>query len=395
MRSWQANESKLIELIQHLGELTFSDEKITLKTFTSDLYDQMMKESQADSYPILFDADNFEKFKECIGENNIGEYVIAFDVSPYQFMDGEDRQILNIKQSNTKFINDLQFSIITIEYSEDNNLKKSHFISKNNPEIKNVLELIKKSIPIEQIEEKLKRYYRLRVKPYNETFWDKDWSGNRYARKYDSPSGIDGVTINLFNKYIPDYYKLGDSPLIIDVGGGKGRVARKLIAEAEKLGVKLKYILIEPCKSQCEIAELNLTNYPHVVFAGTLQDFISAIQNKTSTEYKILKKKLLFDMDVDIDHVIGNVDLIVSSGGPFNTLVVSYEKAQKNAIDAFTMLCDHGAVIATGLTSLLLSKKDLERIGFNVQNCVASKLDIKISESTAYLPAYVMKKGSI
>ncbi|WP_133128525.1 hypothetical protein [Legionella nagasakiensis] len=385
--------SELIELINNLGCLTFNNEVVISNPV---LLSPEMREQAIDyalnteKFVMLMDADNFKKFKGLIGENKIAEHTITLDISQYQLRDNQGRQILSIKESHTKFIKNQQFAITTIEYSENNQIKKMHFISKKMPEIDHLLDKLKKNLPLECVEEKVKRFYRLSARPHDKSFWAKDWNESKYTAQYSDPKGIDSITVNTFNKYLHKHCRTGDDLILVDVGGGKGRVALKLIEEARRANIELKYILIEPDVPQCREAASSLGEKA-VVFAGTLQDFIATTQDITSEQYDLLEKALR-KIGVNINEVVGNSDLVISSGGPLNIQVVSYQIAHQNAQDFFRMIHAQGAVIATGLTMLLLSKKNLEKIGFKVENCVASKLSQAISESTTYHPAYVMMK---
>ncbi|KTC99166.1 class I SAM-dependent methyltransferase [Legionella erythra] len=373
--------AKIVESIHALGELTFNNKTLggidTLSAKTIEVTHGLF------SFVIPLTNEQFKQFKTYFGEDRFCEYSLSLDISAYAIQDHCGRGVLTLKLSQTKFTHNQRLTILTVECLDGKQGQKIHYIAKNKQELNEAFRALRLQLPIKQIEEKLRRYYRLRAKPHPSSFWGKEWGLDKYCLPYSAPGGIDTVTVDTFRSYMTD--RALSEAVVLDVGGGKGRLAAKIVLEAARMGIDLKYILIEPDLSQCEAAWSLLKSCSQVrVFHGTLQDFMSRPEDKALEEGLVENQSLK-----------GRVDLIISCGGPLNNQVVSYETAYTNACDYLTMLSFGGAVIATGLTSLLLSKKNLESIGFQVERCVAAKRDQTISESTTYHPAYVMSKPAI
>lgn len=377
--------AKIVEHIHALGELTFNNKTLDgIDTLSA----KTIKATRGlFSFVIPLTKEQFKQFKTYFGEDRFCEYSLSLDISAYAIQDHRGRDVLTVKLSQTKFTHNQRLTILTVECLDGKQRQKIHYIAKNKQELNEAFRALRLQLPIEQIEEKLKRYYRLRAKPHPDSFWSKEWSLDKYCLPYSAPGGIDTVTVDTFRSYMTA--RALSEAVVLDVGGGKGRLADKLLHEATRMGIDLKYILIEPDLSQCEAAWFLLKSYPQVqVFHGTLQDFMARPRDKELQEP--------FSECLVEDHSLkGRVDLIISCGGPLNNQVVSYDTAYTNACDYLTMLSQGGAVIATGLTSLLLSKKNLESIGFQVEHCVAAKHNQAISESTTYHPAYVMSKPAM
>lgn len=377
--------AKIVESIHALGELTFNNKTLggidTLSAQTIEATSGLF------SFVIPLTNEQFKAFKTLFGENRFCEYSLSLDIRAYAIRDHHERDVLTLKLSQTKFTHNQRLTILTVECLDGKQGKKIHYIAKNKQELNEAFRALRLKLPIEQIEEKLKRYYRLRAKPHPSSFWSKEWALDKYCLPYSAPGGIDTVTVDTFRSYMTD--RALSEAVVLDVGGGKGRLANKIVLEATRMGIDLKYILIEPDLSQCEDAWSLLKSYSQVqVFHGTLQDFMARPHDKELQEP-------FGECPVEDQSLKGRVDLIISCGGPLNNQVVSYDTAYTNACDYLTMLSLGGAVIATGLTSLLLSKKNLESIGFQVEHCVAVKRNQTISESTTYHPAYVMSKPAM
>ncbi|MFC7782591.1 hypothetical protein [Legionella taurinensis] len=374
--------AKIVERIQALGELSFNNKALCgIDTLSA----KTIEEARGlFSFLIPLSHEQFKSFKTLFGDDRFCEYSLSLDIRAYAIKDHRGRDVLTIKQSQSKFTHNQRLTLFTVEYLDEKKVQKTHYVAKNKHDLNDAFRALRLQLPIQQIEEKLKRYYRLRAKPHPNSFWGKEWGLDKYTTPYSAPGGIDAVTVDTFRKHMTN--KASSEALVLDVGGGKGRLADKLLREAQCMGIELHYVLIEPDLSQCEAAEALLKIYPQVVvFHGTLQDFMTSLDDKTVQDG-------LHQAQFDESVVKGGVDLIISCGGPLNNQVVSYDTAYANACDYLAMLAEGGAVIATGLTSLLLSKKNLESIGFRVENCVAAKRDQTISESTTYHPAYVMQK---
>ncbi|QRN03046.1 hypothetical protein GH742_03740 [Legionella sp. MW5194] len=374
--------AKIVERIQAFGELSFNNKALCgMDTLSA----KTIEEARGlFAFLIPLSHEQFKSFKTWFGEDRFCEYSLSLDISAYAIKDHRGRDVLTIKQSQSKFTHNQRLTLFTVEYLDEKKRQKTHYLAKNKPELNDAFRALRLQLPIQQIEEKLKRYYRLRAKPHPSSFWGKEWGLEKYTTPYSAPGGIDAVTVDAFRNHMTN--QALSEALVLDVGGGKGRLADKLLSEAQCLGIDVRYILIEPDLSQCEAAEALLKTYPQVmVFHGTLQDFMTRIKDKAVQDG-------LCQAQLDEPGIKGGVDLIISCGGPLNNQVVSYDTAHANACDYLAMLAEGGAVIATGLTSLLLSKKNLESIGFRVESCVAAKRDQTISESTTYHPAYVMCK---
>lgn len=167
---------------------------------------------------------------------------------------------------------------------------------------------------------------------------------------------MDDITLDAFENQVLDK-NLNNALIVIDVGGGKGRLAKKLLALADSKNIRLNYFLVEPDQSQCEEARKNLKSYFHnansnnvisnvEIFEGTFEQFLSSDLGMS------LKEKC---------------DVVISSGGPINIQVVSMEEAKKSMQGIRGLIAPEGVVIAQGKSDLLLKRKDLENnYGFNV-----------------------------
>jgi len=146
----------------------------------------------------------------------------------------------------------------------------------------------------------------------------------------------------------------------------------------------MEYILIEPNKKECEIANKTLIEFiapsrsepkekvqTASIFNSTLQEFMSMPNHK---------------------QYIGQTDVIISSDGPLNYHVVTTKVAKENLSAYKEMLSETGKVIATGLTSLLIDKKDIERENLTVSKNVQVTRQIRRSEPSTYCQLYIFSK---
>jgi len=218
--------------------------------------------------------------------------------------------------------------------------RKDHYLLKDSAakEILEELNQIANYLPANCIEHRAHKDKRQTTSVLDKEFWSVTgpWSKVEDNEKEYNET-IDPITINEFIRTIKDLRKKHYS--VIDVGGGKGRLANKLIAAAEELGIKLDYILIEPDASQSKVAEANNLN----VINATLSEF------KNSDLYQQL---------------MGKIDIIISSGGPLNIQVVSHLIAVDSLKAIKDLLNDDGRIIATGRTQLAMSRKEMEKYGF-------------------------------
>lgn len=263
--------------------------------------------------------------------------------------------IFKIQTINSTFIqkNDQQLlpftTLLTIKFKNENEPSQYFLLTKDH-QINNIIKKLMKEIPENNLELVLRKHYRSTIKPYESDFWSGIWGKNPgMEARYDN--WIDFMTLKAYASHVISENK-NQKLVVVDAGGGKGRLAKKLITATLKAHVNLDYFLIEPDSLQCEIAEKNLGPFKKLanieIIKSTIEDFF------TSDLAKQLK---------------GNVNVVISSGGPINAFIVSIDEAERNMLNLREIMHPHGVFIAVGQTELLLKKKDLEKkYGFTVLN---------------------------
>jgi len=244
----------------------------------------------------------------------------------------------------------------------------------DNKEIRSLLDKISDLLSGEFIQ--ISRRNRIRKFPSYHRFWGGNWEDVQYVKEHYNNSDL--IYLTKFETHILNMKKKEPPLLIFDIGAGKGRLAEKLISLALTKGIPLHYLLLEPDESQCKIAserldELNNKYSEKFHFKTTIIN--SSIEEFTKSE--------LYQSNV------GKVDGIISSGGPLNTDIVSFEAAHENLSTIHNLLCEGGVLLASGLTELLVTKKTFEKYDMNIIN-MSEKA--KTENKTELLQFYVLEK---
>ncbi|CAM4407112.1 MAG: hypothetical protein LEGION0403_FIIPPAGN_00907 [Legionella sp.] len=233
---------------------------------------------------------------------------------------------------------------ITFEFKKG--LPKKHFFCKAH-NFDESIKLLINNIAEEDIEVISKKQFRIQAKPLTTLFWQSNWEYAEIESHYDEVSDV--FMREKVEQYILPLAKK-DTPLVlIDVGGGKGRLAIKLIDRLIQEKIPFKYIFIEPDSSQYATAQIKFESYAEQNIEGintTLEGF-----SKTE-EYKECYQK---------------VHGIILSGGPINENIVDRVDAEKNLRRLIPLLSTHGIILASGLSPVLFTKKDfVEQYHLNV-----------------------------
>lgn len=216
-----------------------------------------------------------------------------------------------------------------------------------------------------EIEYFLRKEIRHMVTKVSSNFWERNWESEGAHDFYEKTGDVD--IIEKFYKVSEFFRSTGNSSeiCVLDVGGGKGRLAKKILDNLKQRGIRAKYYLIEPSVSQCRTAKMKLSE---------LQLFHDIIIINSTLENNFMH--------------LPKMHCIISSGGPLNAQVVSHAEAEHNAKIMFLLLREDGVVIANGASRFLLTSKNFRRIGFDIEVSVAgSKADGYDSKSL-----YILKK---
>lgn len=244
--------------------------------------------------------------------------------------------------------------LVTLSF-KDNAQPPQHFLINDKHPLSKSLQTLLENIPEEYLEKTVHKHHRKSTQPHSPEFWNGIW-GNNPGMEAMYDFDIDVMTVETFEKEVLDKQNKNTDITVMDVGGGKGRIAKKLLTAAYRKNVALNYILIEPAHAQCEMAQ------------KTLEPLINAMQKKLNSKIKIIENTfdefLQSDLAQDLQ---GKIDVIISSGGPINIDVVNLETAKINITGMRKMIAPDGVMIAVGKTDLLLTRKDLEKsYQFNV-----------------------------
>lgn len=193
---------------------------------------------------------------------------------------------------------------------------------------------------VEKYQPKLHRSCR---RAHDDSYWSPtgEWSicpdiEKTYQEK------IDPLVECEFTKFL-DTRNNAQSITVLDIGGGKGRTAEKLLKLAASRGYKLDYTIIEPDKAQCDIARTRVADFSCTVYQGTLQAF---------KDSESLAK------------FCGKTEVIISSGGTLNSQVVNSETAAASLATMKQLLSPTGRIIATGISPLTMTSKEMKAKGF-------------------------------
>lgn len=257
--------------------------------------------------------------------------------------------------------------------------------------IKSILHRLHTDTPLESVELAQHSETRKSIKPFHRSYWTEneiDWDADtRQSHHYEDVS--DPMIIAAFTEHVIGMGQTEKPLIIVDVGAGKGRLAMKLLELAQQSTppVRLHYFMIEPDRYQVEkannaISEL-VKNHGEqfvsrvVIFGGTLSDF------KKSNHFK------------ELQH---HVNVVISSGGPLNAQVVSYRDAIKNLSTMNALLMENGKLIATGLSALLVTRKEFQKHGMNIISAArrtVGDLDGDGMPMIEYQQCYVCEKHGV
>lgn len=136
-----------------------------------------------------------------------------------------------------------------------------------------------------------------------------------------------------------------DKPLVVvDMGGGKGRLADKLISSAIYANVNIHYVLVEPCLPQVTLAKEKLKKY----------------NDAKKCKIEVVHSTIEEFAPTDKAHCV------ISSGGTINMNVASRKKAIENVNNLSILLKPDGILIATGQTAIVPKSKHFKAAGMKV-----------------------------
>ena len=201
--------------------------------------------------------------------------------------------------------------------------------------------------PTQFIEVVIPKRLRCQSSPLSSEKWATMYRHNsavtRYYSEVNDPLLLKSVSKAL--RFQPEV------PVILDVGGGRGRVAKQVLQLPTIQATGCHYILLEPSSSEIRVARKALRQ---LVEESKSSIQITYINDIASTEV--------------LDGFQEKVNLIISSGGPLNEQIVELGEAKTIANDLSACLAENGILISSGLTYNLLNRKDLESLGLRVSN---------------------------
>lgn len=227
-------------------------------------------------------------------------------------------------------------------------------------------QLMDAAFNLNYLEEHLTKKERERLKTKNSkeplTFWNGQWEEEEsVADYYDNTN--DPIILNAFKHHI-----IGQFPKklrLLDVGAGKGRLAKKILKLAKESNIEIEYLFLEPALSQCETAKLHLDHD---------------------------KNSVTFIKHEFIDYSFHEpVDVIISSGGPLTSVVATFEEAEKHLQRMQEILAPGGLIIATGLKPLLFKQKQLSNMAPQLKTLQVIA-ETKDRFPSKHLQCYVLKK---
>lgn len=253
---------------------------------------------------------------------------------------------------------------------------KRHFlVREEDKHLKNMLKALHKTIPDTDLEPN--RLVKSKRALPNLFFKTPGWKASWDVSNLDHYYFYDQVTDPLMVKaFVAHACKEPKEMLVLDVGAGKARLAVKLIQKAVKAGINLHYVCLEPGKEQCDIAiqvleklrlELGDGSFTYDVLNATIGDF--------ATKYSERSAELM-----------NQVDVVISSGGALNYQVVGTGKdAKANLHIMRDLMRPGGLMLITGLSPLLLTKKDMRAAEMDFVNAT-------FDNSTREVYCYVYSK---
>jgi len=191
-------------------------------------------------------------------------------------------------------------------------------------------------------------------------YWDKNWDDPKnHGLYYDEIN--DPIVIDAYQKHVlSSLKKINDEIVILDLGAGKGRLAKKIITETLKAGLKIHYLFLEPSNMQLQQAN------------KFLKDFEKTDNSKIT----------YFPIKIDDLKLTHQVDCIISSGGPLNMDIVKQQQAIENVSKIESWLCPNGIFIGTGQTALVVKAKHFNKCGLELLSyATPCKIPEKLKEN--------------
>lgn len=287
------------------------------------------------------------------------------DVSAYNYEDVTAIKLTEFS-GNIYGISDAYY-LLTFQFKQG---QSKHFFCKDDT-LEAPLTVLLNNLPEEHLELVSKKQFRTQAVPYLRDFWKTNWEQNEVKTYYETSDNFikDKFVLNI----LPLAHK-HERLIIMDVGGGKGRLAEKLITLLIEEKTPFKYLLIEPDVSQWEIARQRLAQYVDAdieVINATVNDFSELEQYREYSQ---------------------NINGIILSGGPINEKIVRLEDAEKNLQQLLPLLADNGIIIATGLSPVFFTKKDFtNKYNLDVLSTVKRTSDRSFGSDNLF-QCYVMKK---
>lgn len=289
------------------------------------------------------------------------------DVSAYHY---EDVSAIKF----TEFCGNIQgvcaaYCLLTWQFR---NGEKRYFFCKDDA-LELAIDVLLDNLPEEYLELISKKQFRTKEVPYLRDFWKTNWEKNEVKIYYETSDTF------IKDEFVTNILPLAndnahDSLIILDVGGGKGRLAEKLINLLIEAKISFKFLLIEPDVSQWKIAQERLTQY---------SDLGVEVINASVNDFSMLEQ---------YGEYINRVNGIILSGGPINEKIVKMEDAEKNLTQLRPLLADNGIIIATGLTPVFFTKKDFTNKYYLDVLSTVKRTSERAFGSDNLFQCYVMKK---
>lgn len=257
--------------------------------------------------------------------------------------------------------------------------QKLYFYINEKLEFCNQITLLQNLIPDQERENILPKKQRQLAKPFPLEAWGtdnfQDWEANvRHQNAYKEI--YDPMILENLKTFVLPRVKEKKELIIMDIGGGKGRLAEKIIHLVQENNIKLYYVLLEPIASQVAIAKDRFANLKKLY----QDDIVTQIFTSTLDYFSKQECYPLYQ---------GSIDCIISCGGPLNKSVVSQDDAKKNLHIMQSLLAEGGRIIANGLSSLLVTRKDFYQCGLTMFS-MSKKMDT--GENIVIMQNYVAGK---
>ncbi|WP_131782855.1 hypothetical protein [Legionella gresilensis] len=369
------NDSLIAQTIDELYKICMEAHDKGLKILESKEYDAEALRACLQNKEKIFEVDNEFKLNPFV-RKSLQLRDIRMLVGAYH------PQIDSIKVTETygniKYITEDAKFILTLTLKDG---QKIHFFVKSG--LENQVKLLINRLPEDNLEVVCRKHVRLNAKLKSSEFWSQyNWEEGVEKYYYDKIS--DGFMKQRFEENVLPLAQQNQKLVIMDIGGGKGRLASKLIDVLLERRIPFKYILIEPALSQCEVAtKLFQENYPEQMNQKDVE-----VINSTLEEFA--------NSNREYDEYCGKVDAIILSGGPINLEIVGYDLAEEHLEYMQPLLGEHGLIIASGYSPLHFRKKDFkEEYGLEVLGTVKRLSSAGSSERDELHQCYIIKNRPV